>query len=182
MRGTLGWERLSIALGFSINRSASQMASRDPSALSSLIFCWRLLLPLTRGFAPWVILVLDSFLYCMLLPSEGDKPTKVTCKDPWWPEVKMKGIKRDKDFLLRLQVLFQLHMLRNLHSDTSSKCKRGAASHAVSPSLVREELRTKNVVVVSLGLVIAGYTCKSLCSSLVSLGNGHRRTSGCVDH
>lgn len=47
----------------------------------------------------------------MLLLSEGDKPTEVTCQDPWQPEVKMRGIKRDGVFPVRLQTHFQLHVL-----------------------------------------------------------------------
>lgn len=64
-----------------------------------------------RGFGRCVISDLESYLYCMFLLSEADKLTKVICQDPWQPEVKMKGMKRDRVFPLRLQTLFQLYTL-----------------------------------------------------------------------
>lgn len=61
-----------------------------------------------------VISVLDSFLYCMLLPSKGDKLTKVTCKDPWQPEVKMKGMERR--WCLYFEALYTFSALQALKS------------------------------------------------------------------
>lgn len=60
---------------------------------------------LRRASAPYVISVLNAFLYCILLPSRGDKLRKVICQDPWAPEAKMKGMNKDTPFFFQLHIL-----------------------------------------------------------------------------
>lgn len=102
-----------------------------------------------------MISVLDSSLCCVLLPSEGDKPAKVTCQDPWQPELKMKEMKRDGVLGGFRHSFFKLPVLLDLHSDTRSTCANKKLLHVhLSTFLVREELWTINVAMPSLGLAV----------------------------
>lgn len=88
----------------------------------------------------------------MLLPSEGDKPAKVTCQDPWQPELKMKGMKRDGVLGGFRLSFFKLPVLVDLRFDTRSTCANKKLLHIhLSTFLVREELWTINVAIPSLG-------------------------------
>lgn len=110
-----------------------------------------------------MISVLDSSLCCVLLPSEGDKPTKVTCQDPWQPELRMKGMKRAGVLGGFRHSFFKLPELLDLHSDTRSACANKELLHIhLSTFLVREEPWTINVAMLSLGLVVDGSVEKFL--------------------